>query len=292
MADSMLISGLSHSRGHRHGTCVSARSASRSLPSANARMPSASQYEANTGMPSRTCSAAAPFMTAPARVSSCQVPWPARDHERVAAEPHHRRLKRRQRPQRRIEEQQSENLACERLRLGPLAQALREREQIDDSARAQKSARSRRSIHADHEIRSSASPQRSTCSSSRMNGGSRRRTCGSRARAGEDVRFEQLPSAHPWRAWSSSQAEQETRALDARRRARRCRSSRICADTRARWRAGPPDSMASMTVSSDGAGHRSAAERRAERIDLECGAISASSAAPTPGSHCRAPWRW
>jgi hypothetical protein len=41
-----------------------ARSLSRFLPSANARTPSASQYEASAGMPSRMCSAAAPFMMA------------------------------------------------------------------------------------------------------------------------------------------------------------------------------------------------------------------------------------
>jgi hypothetical protein len=40
------------------------------------RMPMASQYEASTGTASRTCSAAAPFMIAPERVSICHVPWP------------------------------------------------------------------------------------------------------------------------------------------------------------------------------------------------------------------------
>jgi hypothetical protein len=39
-------------------------------------MPSASQYEASTGMPSRTCSAAAPVMVMPGRISSCQVLCP------------------------------------------------------------------------------------------------------------------------------------------------------------------------------------------------------------------------
>src|ERR1043165_3037457 len=56
---------------------VSARSAARSMPPAKARMPRASQYWDSTGTPSRTCSAGAPFITAPRRISSCQVPWPA-----------------------------------------------------------------------------------------------------------------------------------------------------------------------------------------------------------------------
>src|SRR5665213_404044 len=75
MADSRLISGLSMSADMALNL-LSLRSAARSLPSANERMPSASQYEASTGRPSRMCSAAAPSMTAPDRVSNCQVPAP------------------------------------------------------------------------------------------------------------------------------------------------------------------------------------------------------------------------
>ena len=42
------------------------------------------------------------------------------DHERISAEPRHGRLERRERAQRRIEEQQAEDFAGERLRLGLL----------------------------------------------------------------------------------------------------------------------------------------------------------------------------
>ena len=96
-------------------------------------------------MPSRTCSAAAPFMTAPMRVSSCQVPWPGVDHERGAAEPRHARLERGERAQRRIEEQQAENLSGERLRLRLLRQPVaRASSSVEDLARAARSARSRK----------------------------------------------------------------------------------------------------------------------------------------------------
>ena len=49
-----------------------------------------------------------------------------------AAEPHHAGLERRERAQRRIQEQQTEDLARERVRFRLLLQALREREQVDD----------------------------------------------------------------------------------------------------------------------------------------------------------------
>ena len=54
------------------------------------------------------------------------------DHEGVAAQPRHRRLHRRERAQRGIEEQQAEDLAGERMRLRLLRQTFGEREQLDD----------------------------------------------------------------------------------------------------------------------------------------------------------------
>ena len=54
------------------------------------------------------------------------------DHEGVAAEARHRRLERRERAQRRIEEQQAEDFSGQRLRLGLLRETFGEREQFDD----------------------------------------------------------------------------------------------------------------------------------------------------------------
>src|ERR1700736_1035216 len=175
MADSMLINGLSHSSDLMRKK-VSSISFFRFLPSAKARTPSASQYEASTGMPSRMCSAATPFMMAWSRVSSCQVPCPgvmtnelppsrampawkdarvrkdglkkinprilpasacgcgltcsdcaSARSERVAAQPRHAGLERCQGAQGRIEENQSEDLARERVRLRLDLQRLRQR---------------------------------------------------------------------------------------------------------------------------------------------------------------------
>jgi len=53
-----------------------------------------------------------------------------RHDERGAAEPQHARLERRQGAQRRVHEQQAEDLARERVWLGPLLQAAREVEQV------------------------------------------------------------------------------------------------------------------------------------------------------------------
>jgi hypothetical protein len=53
-----------------------------------------------------------------------------RDHDGGAAEAHHRALERREGTQRRVQEQQPEHLACERLRLRMLLQPCREAEQV------------------------------------------------------------------------------------------------------------------------------------------------------------------
>ncbi len=90
----------------------------------------ASQYEASTGTASRTCSAAAPFMIAPERVSICHVPWPGVMTTAVPPETHHRALERSERTQRRIQEQQAEHLARQRLRLRYLLQARGEAQQV------------------------------------------------------------------------------------------------------------------------------------------------------------------
>ena len=71
MADSMLIRGVETSSAMLRYS-RSSRSSTRSRRSANALRPSASPYEAITGTASLTCSAAAPSITIPGRVSS---PW-------------------------------------------------------------------------------------------------------------------------------------------------------------------------------------------------------------------------
>ena len=112
--------------------CSSAMSAARSLPSANERMPSASQYEASTGIASRTCSAAPPFMTAPSRVSTCHVPWPGVTTNAV---PPSRCMPAWNEASVRSDGFRNSSpriLPGERGRLGSALQALREREQVHD----------------------------------------------------------------------------------------------------------------------------------------------------------------
>ncbi len=55
-----------------------------------------------------------------------------RDHERAAAETDHRGLKRRERPQRRVEKQERQHAALERSRLRCRVETAREREQVLD----------------------------------------------------------------------------------------------------------------------------------------------------------------
>src|SRR5437763_6921398 len=100
------------------------------------------------------------------------------DDERVAAEARHGRLEGGQRAQRGVEEQQREDPAGERARLGLLLQAPRELEEREHLLALEV----REIDEALHGGRSrSASRSMSTCCSSRMNAGSRRRMCGSLA---------------------------------------------------------------------------------------------------------------
>ena len=112
--------------------CSSAMSAARSLPSANERMPSASQYDAEHRdrfahvfcRPS-VHDRAVPGLDLPRALAR-------RHDERRAAETLHASLERGERAQRRVQEQQAQDLAGERGRLGPVLQALGEREQVHD----------------------------------------------------------------------------------------------------------------------------------------------------------------
>ena len=104
----------------------------RFLPSAKARTPSASQYDASTGMPSRMCSAAAPVHDGIEPRLQLPRSLARRDDEGGAAEARHSGLERGQGAQRRIEEHQPEDLARERARLRLVLQRLRERQQIED----------------------------------------------------------------------------------------------------------------------------------------------------------------
>jgi hypothetical protein len=59
-------------------------------------------------------------------------PLAGRDDDGRAAEPHHRALERGERAQRRVQEEQPEHLACERLRLRVLLQTPGQSEQVFD----------------------------------------------------------------------------------------------------------------------------------------------------------------
>jgi hypothetical protein len=142
MADSRLMSGLSHNPSIMRNS-VSSRSLRRFLPSAKARTPRASQYEASAGMPFANVlrggavhDGVQPCLELPGALARG-------DDERAAAEARHAGLERGQRAQRGIEKHQAQYLAGQRLRLRFVLQRLREREKSSTSSRL-KSARSRK----------------------------------------------------------------------------------------------------------------------------------------------------
>src|SRR5581483_3251110 len=98
------------------------------------------------------------------------LPW--RDDERAAAQTGHARLERSQGSQRGIEEQQPQHLARQRLRLRPDLETPRKLEQRAELL-PRKIPQVEKALHAGRSA--SVSRSMSTCSSSRMNGGSRRR---------------------------------------------------------------------------------------------------------------------
>src|SRR5437660_3976090 len=96
------------------------------------------------------------------------------DHERAAAEPGHSGLERGEGAQRGVEEDEPENLARERMRLRILLQPPAELEQRQHLV-ALEIREIDKTLHGGRSANASLSM--STCSSSRMNGGSSRSTC-------------------------------------------------------------------------------------------------------------------
>ena len=132
---------------------------------------------ASTGIASRTCSAAAPSMTTPSRVSSCQVPCPGEITNELPPSRAIAAWKEASVRSDGLKKRSASILPVERLAARAAAPAAPR----GRAARRPPRARSRRGRGNRFIGRISARAWRSaaTCASSRMNGGSRRRMCGS-----------------------------------------------------------------------------------------------------------------
>ena len=162
------------------------------------------------------------------------------DHERAAAQPRHARLERGQRAQRRIHEQQPEDLArAARAARGALQRAAPARADASTSSR-EKSARSRkRCIALSPPMSSSAARSSSTCGALEDERRQQPQDVGIGAGAGENAALEQR-RMHLLGRPRGAQSEQKPLALMGDHRADQAAAADLRRDVRARARAGAP----------------------------------------------------
>ena len=168
-------------------------------------------------MPSRMCSAAAPSITAPARVSSCQLPWPGLITNELPPRRAMPAWKEASVRSEGLKNSRPEDLAGQRLRLRLLLQPPRERQQGEHFV-APKSARSIKRfmefVEAAHQatIAVNAARNRSTCSSSQDIRRQQAQDLRVGAGAGENAAREKLPPAFA-SPGGPAQTQQKSRAL-------------------------------------------------------------------------------
>ena len=244
---------------------VSARSAARLRPSANTRMPMASQYDASTGTASRTCSAARAVHDRARARFDLPRPLAGRDDERL----YRRAASSRSGTTRACAATDSGTAGRAPCRPAPaaadVAAGAAARPSRSLICSRGKSARSRNAVHA------------ITRSSAARRAGVRRARCRGRTAARMRTTFGSALVPVRMSRFSSSAC-----TSFAGREVRRPSSSpapcvattgptthfsRICAERARTFASSFSDSMMSMTVSTIVAGHRPAAERRAERVE-------------------------
>ena len=257
--------------------CVSARSAARSLPSANERMPSASQYEASTGIAfAHVLGRGAVHHRADARL---ELPGALarRDRRTSCRRAAPCRLERRQRAQRRVHEQQPEDLSRERA-AAPGA-SCRRRASASRSATWSrvKSARSRKRFMVQCRVGSGGwlrpAARRARRAAARRAAPRARRAAAGAGRAGRrwcrsGCRARAV-ALHLLRRPAGAQARAGTRRPGRRSTGPTTQVSRMYAATRAHVREqafGLDDVDHRLDHR---AGHRAAAERRAEVVHLQ-----------------------